>query len=1513
MARKLNKNLVGILTLLGMVILAAIGFVLLSRLPGQDPAVYAAEARAARDAEEWEKAVQTFLRAYQKDPVSNPEYLVEAARCALEGGEVASARDLVRQARVRDSRLESAVVFSTELEYEIADLLPSSVQWNRVLDEAKNLSDIAPESALAHRAMGRAYLGLRREDPTYEQKGMDALKKALELDPTDVDAVSELAEYSWRQARREQQTGAALEAEKLRDEVDAIIAASLASAEAAEDTSAISELKQLQAASLIQQGRIREGVRALEAQVEVETERPDVHLLLGAFYAGLAPSEIEEDLDRAERILKKALEIDPQSAPAYRSLGLVYKKRSVVKDDPAERKKWDDRERALYEEALVNIPYSKDFRSFRDNRFRVFFMQQIFMHHLAEASAAEDETEKGAALAQMESMIAKMKEELNPASVEVRFLTAHLLNARGDQIGAIREAEAANRIVGADALPDLRNLLASLYMTTKQWGAAREVLEEAVQFNPVEPLYRLWLGQVYVQLNDPAEAIKHLRPSAPRDLREFMINNDRAKRMLMEAYRQQGQYGKAAEVSESLGTDTTEDKFRMAQLLILEEKYLEAENALNEIMEQEPNNEAAVRGLVAVYRETGRVPLAQSLLKKLREQFPDNRRFGQLEILVSTEPGSDARDEALVKFYESEPDAFRRNLSLGEYYLAKREYDKAKRFLKEAASLKPENEIVIERLFATGMQSEDWDLATRQAVKYAELNIDGSEGKIAQGRLALARDDISRGIELIQAGLEIYPSYSMGWTFLAEGYLYADRIEDAKRVLRRAVEIDPTNGIANRMLARIAAREGNQQALERYVRLAAESLPSDVWINRQLQQIKERENPREGIRVREQIRADDSEDLENLVLLARLYATPEVADYERAADVYREALRVSGNDLGLAREIAVFFGREEVNRPAEGEELLTTLLRSEEDQETKAKVAVALGNFYEVQNVLATADRYYRMAVSLDAAPEVLVAAAEFYSRTNRPRDALEYFDRALAKMEPDEAARKDIRKRIIALLLAFVDLERAKREIDGFVSDYPDDPDGMIYEGAYHRIGGDIQEARRAFDARLERESDNVTALWQRGQLYMLMGRWQLAVEDLKRAKTFAPEGFNYQHRISLAEALMQVGQDGAAIAELKQILDASPDQENVAEALVDVYTRIDPPQYENAENIIYTFMQKNPRDWRWPALLGRAGRDAGRWARAIDGYENAAELSQFRPQVLNDLFATYKEADRPQQVIRYAGETLSGELLDRMPRVLTVLGWAYAKTGATQRSFETFDRALSAATGDFVDYSQAIAEMVTVLGKEAVLDRVQAQAKADPGNIDIRKTSVYLLEMNGKYEEAIAASDKIIEAGATGQDLVFAHLVKGMLQSRLGRYEAAKANYEQVLKLEPEQPTALNNMAFLLAEQMNNPAEALPYARAAKKLDPANPNVLDTLGWILYLNGDVGEAAGMLLRALEVDPKNHVAMFHVGLVHERRGELDEAKYRLETARSLAEQKGEKVYLPKILEALDRVREHAS
>src|SRR6516225_10216373 len=72
------------------------------------------------------------------------------------------------------------------------------------------------------------------------------------------------------------------------------------------------------------------------------------------------------------------------------------------------------------------------------------------------------------------------------------------------------------------------------------------------------------------------------------------------------------------------------------------------------------------------------------------------------------------------------------------------------------------------------------------------------------------------------------------------------------------------------------------------------------------------------------------------------------------------------------------------------------------------------------------------------------------------------------------------------------------------------------------------------------------------------------------------------------------------------------------------------------------------------------------------------------------------------------------------------------------------------------------------------------------------------------------------------------------GMIQSQLTNYTAARDAYERALKIDPNSFEALNNLAYVQAEHLDQLQQAFDLAEQARRLAPRSPFAADTLGWV-------------------------------------------------------------------------------
>jgi Flp pilus assembly protein TadD len=123
------------------------------------------------------------------------------------------------------------------------------------------------------------------------------------------------------------------------------------------------------------------------------------------------------------------------------------------------------------------------------------------------------------------------------------------------------------------------------------------------------------------------------------------------------------------------------------------------------------------------------------------------------------------------------------------------------------------------------------------------------------------------------------------------------------------------------------------------------------------------------------------------------------------------------------------------------------------------------------------------------------------------------------------------------------------------------------------------------------------------------------------------------------------------------------------------------------------------------------------------------------------------------------------------------------------------------------------------------------------------------------------------------------------GMLYEELNRKDVARQYYERALKLDANDPLALNNLAYLLAENNGDLNLALSYAQRAKQRLPTFSEITDTLGWI-YMKKNLTDNAIDNFKALVVQsPGNAIYHYHYAMALNQKGDRESARKECQAA----------------------------
>jgi Flp pilus assembly protein TadD len=127
---------------------------------------------------------------------------------------------------------------------------------------------------------------------------------------------------------------------------------------------------------------------------------------------------------------------------------------------------------------------------------------------------------------------------------------------------------------------------------------------------------------------------------------------------------------------------------------------------------------------------------------------------------------------------------------------------------------------------------------------------------------------------------------------------------------------------------------------------------------------------------------------------------------------------------------------------------------------------------------------------------------------------------------------------------------------------------------------------------------------------------------------------------------------------------------------------------------------------------------------------------------------------------------------------------------------------------------------------------------------------------------------------------------LLSGALERAHQEHKAQQA-YESWLQLEPDNPIALNNLAYLQSETGGDLDHALRLAKHALEKSPKDANISDTIGWIYLKKRMYSSAEAVFHQITQQYPHNANFRFHYALSYIGFGDKTKARAELRTALS--------------------------
>jgi tetratricopeptide (TPR) repeat protein len=348
-------------------------------------------------------------------------------------------------------------------------------------------------------------------------------------------------------------------------------------------------------------------------------------------------------------------------------------------------------------------------------------------------------------------------------------------------------------------------------------------------------------------------------------------------------------------------------------------------------------------------------------------------------------------------------------------------------------------------------------------------------------------------------------------------------------------------------------------------------------------------------------------------------------------------------------------------------------------------------------------------------------------------------------------------------------------------------------------------------------------------------------------------------QAHFAVAQAALAAEDEQTALAEARRAGELQPGWEVAAIFEAQVLQRRSPKE---ASASLDAFLAKYPQ--------AREARLA--YARALVGERRFADA---RAQFEALLSANPDNADVIYAVALLAAQMKDYAIAEKNLRRLLDMGFrdpngvrfTLGQIAEEQKQWQAaIDWYQAIQRGD--QYLTSRLRVANVLAKQGKLDEARAYLRnvnaGGEQRVQLLIAEAQLLREAKQDREAFDLLGKALEAQPDQPELLYDH---ALTAERLERFDVLEGNLRKLIQMRPDHAHAHNALGYSFADRNLRLAEARKLIERALELSPEDYYIIDSLGWVLYRQGDLKGAEAQLRRAYVGRPDGEIGA-HLGEV---------------------------------------------
>jgi tetratricopeptide (TPR) repeat protein len=473
-----------------------------------------------------------------------------------------------------------------------------------------------------------------------------------------------------------------------------------------------------------------------------------------------------------------------------------------------------------------------------------------------------------------------------------------------------------------------------------------------------------------------------------------------------------------------------------------------------------------------------------------------------------------------------------------------------------------------------------------------------------------------------------------------------------------------------------------------------------------------------------------------------------------------------------------------------------------------------LGRLYRLNNDMQKGEGELKTAIKLDpSSEEAVTTLAMLYTDEGDTAHALQVLSSI-----PDSARSA---KLYAALGAAYEQRKDYRSAIDAFRHAIVLDRDNLdAIRGLAENLlnDGQLDASLEQYKVIADSNPEDAQTYVRMSEIYRREAKYDLALENLKRADTLVPDTMDVPY--SIAAVYQAQGRYDEAIKILQDLLKRTEKSETGSS------------QADRNNRAI--FIER----------LGMVYREQENYAAAVDIFRKMLPLGEENARSgYQEIIDTYREAKQWPQATAAAKEAVQKLPDDRDLRM--VLDAQLADTGEVDKSTADIRSLLNGGPEDREVYLR--------------LGIIYTRAK--------------------DWNRALEALAKAEQLSTRPDDKAGVQFLRGDLYQRQKMFDQADAEFRKVLAAtsptDPQSAATLNYLGYMNADRGVKLEESLNFIKQALSFEPNNGAYLDSLGWAYFKLGKYDQAEESLTKAETHMSKDPTVQEHLGDLYQKTGRL--------------------------------------